>query len=113
MEAKMTVKVSLDVVNFKKEMRRIEQEVEAAANMEISERVDYATNQLRIVTPVDTGKARSGWRNEKYKDIYGYTDATIINEVDYISELNRGHSKQAPRYFIEQVLSRIGLLTPN
>jgi putative heme iron utilization protein len=110
-EAQM--KVSLDVVNFKEEMKRVKQEVANLGNIGIEERVDYATNTLRQVTPVDTGKARSGWYNEKYKDSNGYLDASIINEVEYIDRLNKGHSKQAPRYFIEQVLVRIGILTPN
>jgi hypothetical protein len=35
----------------------------------------------------------------------------LINEVDHIGPLNNGHSKQAPKLFIEQVLSTIGLIT--
>lgn len=107
------MKVSLDIVDFKKEMKRVEQEVLELGNIEIEERVDYATETLRQVTPVDTGKARSGWYNEKYKDYAGNSEASIINEVDYIDVLNNGHSKQAPKYFIEQVLIKIGILTPN
>ena len=107
------MKVSLDIVNFKKEMKRVEQEVAKLGNIEIEERIDYATETLRQVTPVDTGKARSGWYNEKYKDFNGNLEASIINEVEYIDRLNKGHSKQAPKYFIEQVLVKIGILTPN
>jgi hypothetical protein len=50
---------------------------------------------LKAATPVDTGQARDGWR---------YEDGKIINDVEYISELNEGTSKQAPAYFIERTL---------
>lgn len=106
-------RISLEVVNFKQELKRIEEEVYLLANQEISDRIDYATEQLRIVTPVDTGKARSGWYNEKTLELDGTDGGFIINEVEYIDVLNNGHSKQAPKYFIEQVLIQIGLITPN
>jgi hypothetical protein len=51
---------------------------------------------LRETTPVDTGEARDGW----YIDEKG----NLVNEVDHISKLNDGHSKQAPAFFIEQTL---------
>ena len=105
--------ISLEVVNFEQELKRIEEEVKAIANDDISSRIDFATNQLKIVTPVDTGKARAGWYNEKVLELDGTIGGSIINDVEYISILNNGHSKQAPKYFIEQVLVKIGLLTPN
>lgn len=107
------MKVSLEFVNFAEEMKRVEREVKRQANMEIKQRVTFATRTLRRVTPVDTGKARKGWEDKTYMAPDGYLDGSIINEVEYISRLNRGHSKQAPKYFIEQVLTKIGILTPN
>jgi hypothetical protein len=106
-------KISLEIVNFEQELKRVEREVKRLANQEIESRIDFATNTLRQVTPVDTGKARKGWYNKKYKDYNGNLEASIINEVDYIDVLNKGHSRQAPKYFIEQVLIKIGILTPN
>lgn len=105
-------KVSLEVVDFKKEMKRVQAEVERLGDIEIEKRIDYATDTLRTVTPVDTGEARSGWRNVKRKGINNEV-GRIINEVEHIVPLNNGHSKQAPKYFIEQVLTRIGILTPD
>ena len=107
-------KISLEIVNFEQEMRRIEEEVASLANAEIKELIEYGTQQLRVVTPVDTGMARSGWEHSfelgpRAKILGG----TIFNEVEYIDILNRGHSQQAPQYFIEQTLSTIGLITPN
>jgi len=104
--------VSRELVNFKQELKRIEEEVKALGNIEIEKRIDYAVDNLRVVTPVDTGEARSGWVSRKYKDSDKLIEALIINEVEHISVLNNGHSKQAPRYFIEQVLTKIGILTP-
>ena len=107
-------KVTLEIVNFEREMRRIEEEVARLANKDIKELVEYGTQQLRVVTPVDTGKARSGWDYSiEYSTTQKYTGATIFNEVEYIDRLNKGHSKQAPSYFIEQTLSTIGLITPD
>jgi hypothetical protein len=110
----MPNKISLEVVNFKQELNRIQNEVNNLANINIHKRIDYATNQLAIVTPVDTGEARRGWKNEKITFSKNSALSGIIkNDVDYIEQLNKGSSKQAPKYFIEQVLSTIGILTPN
>lgn len=38
-------------------------------------------------TPVDTGRARRGWRRKKQD---------VLNNVEYITHLEDGHSKQAP-----------------
>lgn len=106
------VKISLKIVNFEEEMKRVEAEVKRLGDIEISKRIDYATDTLRQVTPVDTGEARAGWHNTKKKGINN-EEGRIINEVEHIVPLNNGHSKQAPRYFIEQVLTKIGILTPD
>lgn len=106
-------KISLDIVNFKQEMQRIKKEVQYLANEKIEDQINYAEQTLKIVTPVDTGKARSGWTSKTNKDFNGYTEGIISNDVEYIDVLNKGHSKQAPKYFIEQVLMTIGILTPN
>ena len=59
---------------------------------------------LKRATPVDTGKARDGWHQEK---------DTIINDVDYIEYLNDGSSQQAPAYFIEQTVLAHPGVKPN
>lgn len=105
-------KISLEIVNFEKEMKRVEAEVERLGSLEIDKRIDYATETLKQVTPVDTGEARSGWYNVK-KDGPFNEAGRIINEVEHIVYLNNGHSRQAPKYFIEQVLTKIGILTPD
>ena len=105
--------ISLEVVNFEKEMQRIEEEVFALGNIEIKALIEYGTQQLKMVTPVDTGNARAHWDNRISLSRRGkLISGTIFNPVEYIDVLNHGHSKQAPSYFIEQTLSRIGLITP-
>jgi len=102
-------------VDFKQEMARVSREIEKSADSEIRAKMIYATDTLKRVTPVDTGRARRGWFFFKIPKIFGKflnTEGFIVNNVPYVDRLNDGHSKQAPRYFIEQVLTRIGLLTP-
>jgi hypothetical protein len=109
----MSVKVSFEIVNFEKELKRVEREVKSIANNNIAKKIDFATDTLRIVTPVDTGKARSGWKSRKYFNKNKFSEGSIINDVEYISILNNGHSRQAPKFFIEQVLTKIGILIPS
>ena len=47
-------------------------------------------------TPIDTGKARSGWKTRT---------SEIRNDVDYIGKLQGGSSRQAPRGFVNQALT--------
>jgi len=108
----MTQIVTTKIVNFDKELQRIEDEIRQIATQDSHQMIDKATEELRTVTPIDTGEARSGWVNTKQKDLLGQKVGTISNPVDHIAVLNDGHSKQAPRYFIEQVLSKIGIITP-
>lgn len=56
-------------------------------------KVDEMVDALRLATPVDTGKARDGWR---------VINDVIVNDVDYIDKLNEGTSQQAPSHFIER-----------
>ncbi len=56
---------------------------------------------LKEATPIDTGAARDGWRVEGDR---------IVNDVEYIDELNAGSSTQAPTHFVERtVLSHPGV----
>ncbi|WP_430435843.1 hypothetical protein [Oceanibaculum nanhaiense] len=76
-------------------------ETEAALEAEIAETRDHlATHllqELRAATPVETGRAREGWRR----------DATgIRNEVPYVARLNAGSSRQAPAGFVEAAIDR-------
>jgi len=51
--------------------------------------------KLKIATPIDTGNARDSWHIQ---------NKNIINDAEYISDLNEGHSPQAPAKFIEKTI---------
>jgi hypothetical protein len=53
---------------------------------------------LKEATPVDTGRAQNGWKVKS---------GNIVNDVEYIEELNGGSSRQAPTHFIERTLLSI------
>lgn len=59
---------------------------------------------LVLATPVDTGTARRGW--EPTTPTTPYEDGTVENNVDYIVDLNNGHSAQAPSGFVEAIVQR-------
>ena len=58
--------------------------------------VDAAIEALKEATPVDTGYARDHWKRN--------AEGQIVNESEYMSELNAGSSQQAAPYFIERTL---------
>ena len=60
---------------------------------------------LKKETPVLTGKARDGWQLDE--------KGNIENAVEYIGELNQGHSPQAPAHFIERTVISIPEAKPN
>jgi hypothetical protein len=61
-------------------------------------------NKLKEATPVDTGNARDGWKID---------GRNIVNNVNYISVLNEGTSKQAPAHFIEKTVLNNPNVKPN
>jgi hypothetical protein len=78
---------------------------EVSALIETAEKliIEKAIIALAQATPVDTGYAQSRWAKD--------ADGNITNDAVYIEELNAGHSKQAPAYFIEQtLLSQPGII---
>ncbi len=79
------IKVNLDLAK----------QFEAAVATEKAKQLNSIVEALKDATPVDTGFARDSWKTD---------GKTITNDADYIDELNSGHSKQAPSYFIEQTL---------
>jgi hypothetical protein len=60
-------------------------------------------SELVAATPIDTGRARSGWNLSKNKD-----NIKIENDVPYINALNHGHSQQAPTHFVERIALKYG-----
>lgn len=59
---------------------------------------------LKMATPVDTGRARNGWISTA--PTVPYQVGIVENNVEYIGRLNNGHSKQAPKLFVENIVNR-------
>jgi hypothetical protein len=84
-------------MDFQKELLKHSEQIKHKKALELIER-------LREATPVDTGNARDGWK---------YDGKTISNDVEYIDDLNKGTSTQAPAYFIERTLLADADVNPN
>ena len=64
-------------------------------------------NQVRALTPIRTGRARSGWRKVVGKYRIGDSGVIIENPISYIGILDQGSSKQAPNGIVKPVLTRV------
>jgi hypothetical protein len=76
-------------------MSSLRKEVRRKGELGVQKRKLKLLSELRDATPVDTGEARDGWSLSPFG---------IYNNVDHISRLNTGSSKQAPAFFIEKIL---------
>lgn len=84
-----------------------------------------AQTELKLVTPVDQGRARGSWHTSNTaKDFKDAQDTVVTNSLlgpiptdtveslyitngtPYIQELNQGSSRQAPARFIEKTISK-------
>ncbi len=73
----------------------LSKDLDSAVKKVRDEKVQSLISALEAATPVDTGFAKSQWRLE---------GNSIVNDADYINQLNAGSSKQAPEYFVEKTL---------
>lgn len=76
-------------------LTQIQQEKQKLLERGLNVRSRQLVSRLKEATPVDTGRARDGWH---------YDNRQIQNAVEYVDHLNKGSSKQAPRYFVEKTL---------
>jgi len=92
------------MIKLKVKLPDIASEFEKNKKEEVSKKMGALLKNLKEATPVDTGKARDSWRQE---------GQSVVNDVDYIEELNKGSSVQAgPRFIEKTVLATSGVL-PN
>jgi hypothetical protein len=101
--------LDIKVLNFEAEVRRVRKEALKIADDDFNSQMLAILKGLKRATPVDTGHAASRWSMKLGKDAKGQPSCEITNDAGYIMVLNRGHSQQAPSYFIEQILSAAGL----
>jgi len=87
--------------NLEKTISKLKIDLDKEIENKKSTKINEVLNSLKDATPVDTGNARDNWKISK---------SSIINETEYISNLNEGSSQQAPSFFIERtVLSHKGI----
>jgi hypothetical protein len=68
--------------------------LEKAVRDEIRELTSTLQEEIKQRTPIDTGRARRGWRKR--------TQGGVSNRVPYIGALEQGRSRQAPSGFVKQ-----------
>lgn len=94
-------------MNIDNAFRDIENYIKNEEKKEITQFSFEIMQAVMMKTPVDTGRARAGWR---YEDLSEY-QKKIYNQVEYIVFLEYGHSRQAPlgmvRLTIEDALRKI------
>jgi hypothetical protein len=78
--------------------------IEKAVNNITKNTANHLIDKLKEATPVDTGNARDHWE---------LSGNCLKNSVDYIDNLNKGSSSQAPAYFIEKTLLSQPGVKPN
>jgi hypothetical protein len=113
--------VGVKVSNLKLETDQFNKKTLKEQERILRSRALQALADVKLLTPVDTGRARNSWYigyEEKYIDSTFGESATILVEKDkptkiivtngttYIEFLNDGSSKQAPTKFIEAAFSR-------
>lgn len=96
--------MSMTIKGLKSELDRIKQEAGLVHSKGIEGEVSDFVRELKIATPVDTGKARDSWGLTKE----GKDKFSVASDVSYMENLNQGTSKQAPAHFIETVALRHG-----
>lgn len=94
----------MKLLNIDSEFKRLDRELEVQVREMDRKRVGRLMADLVEATPIDTGFARSRWKMTPSKKGFD-----ITNDAPYIFVLNNGHSKQAPRLFVEGVALRYGV----
>ena len=94
----------IKIYGISKTIKRIKKESAKTIKLRQKRETLKLVRHLKRATPIDTGKAKAGWK---------LSGSAIINRVPYITYLNKGSSKQAPSNFVEStVLSHRGII-PN
>lgn len=87
----ITVRITGDFPDLSKKIRQGLEDI-----------ADDVYSEVKNATPVDTGYAKSRWKKQT-----GTNSSVINNDAPYISELEKGRSKQAPDGIITPVVNKI------
>ena len=92
------------LLNVKSELAKVKEAVAYKQEALLKDNSEKMLEDLKDVTPVDTGFARDSWKLVKDNR----ESVRITNSAEYIEHLNRGSSKQAPALFIEKTALKYG-----
>lgn len=84
-------------------LKALQKEIDADLDSFTSDLV----KELKNTTPVDTGRAKRGWRKRSTPSIAKNNQTIIENRVPYISPLDDGHSKQAANGIVVPALKKV------
>ena len=110
--------MSITVVNLRSSIDNLKKDTDKVIEQELRAKSLRAFADVKLMTPVDTGQARSSWYIGYTEKYYGGKsggvsnisilrpknkpeEIIVTNGVTYIQFLNNGHSRQAPTKFIE------------
>ena len=111
--------ISVRVRGIQRALRQAREDFDDIADRELRTRALQAFADVKLATPVDTGRARNSWHlsqtrnNFRDGDGNAFLSSTILNNrvfltngTPYIGRLNDGSSRQAPARFIETSIMR-------
>lgn len=111
--------MKIEISGVQKLYNRLKVEYNKFLSYSISVEQGRLLSELVANTPIDTGYARSRWSLTNSQGIVTYNlvgewffekEFQVSNDAKYITALNRGHSKQAPPFFIESTILRRGYI---
>ena len=82
-------------------------ELKAEMGVAVNSALKDLTDTSAKKTPVDTGRARRGWRKVADFKFNGSSQTVIRNDVPYIGVLDKGSSKQAPEGIVGPAVDEI------
>jgi len=88
-----------------KRMKQVLNTLDQEIGRDFNSMVDDLNYQLKLITPVDTGRARKGWRKPRKAEI-DQKSPLLDNRVEYSGVLDDGWSSQAPRGIVEPAFKR-------
>lgn len=96
--------MQIKINNIEATLTKLRKDFNRLRPTELLKKAIVINAELAAATPVDTGRAMQGWTVREEG-----TTAVITNEVPYIQDLNNGHSKQAPSFYVESILLQHGV----
>lgn len=110
----------ITITGIRRSINELDRDTQSFIADELRERALQALADVKLATPVDTGRARNSWyigytaqyRNTTAAGVTILTKSEVVREIivtngtDYIQMLNDGTSRQAGPRFIQQAFLR-------